>query len=56
MERTLGNYHQYNFVVGEDGTVHGTIEHAGYEKPYQKIMVRNAVEEKEIWKELSVTE
>ncbi len=51
-----GNYHQYNFVVGEDGTVHGTIEHAGYEKPYQKIMVRNAVEEKEIWKELSVTE
>ena len=35
-----GRYHQYRFHVREDGTVEGKIFHAGYDKPYQKILVR----------------
>ena len=35
-----GGYHQYRFAVKEDGTVSGEIVHAGYGKPYEKILVR----------------
>ena len=35
-----GKYHQYRFTVDEDGTVSGEILHAGYEKPYEKILVK----------------
>ena len=35
-----GSYHQYQFMVKEDGTISGKIVHAGYEKPYRKILVR----------------
>lgn len=35
-----GKYHQYRFTVREDGTVSGEIVHAGYEKPYESILVR----------------
>ena len=35
-----GKYHQYRFTVREDGTVAGEIVHAGYEKPYERILVR----------------
>lgn len=35
-----GKYHQYRFTVKEDGTVGGEIVHAGYEAPYQTILVR----------------
>ena len=35
-----GKYHQYRFTVKEDGTVAGEIVHAGYEKPYERIVVR----------------
>ncbi len=34
-----GKYHQYRFTVHEDGLVCGEIVHAGYERPYQKILV-----------------
>ena len=51
-----GHYHQYSFAVDNDGMVCGKIEHAGYESPYQKIMVKNMTKEKEGWRELIVTE
>lgn len=35
-----GCYHQYRFIQKEDGTVTGTVLHAGYEKPYKKIVVK----------------
>lgn len=35
-----GAYHKYHFSMKEDGTVEGTVVHAGYEKPYKKIVVR----------------
>lgn len=35
-----GQYHQYRFVVKEDGSVNGEIVHAGYEKPYSRILVK----------------
>lgn len=49
-----GRYHQYRFTVGTDGMVSGRVVHAGYEKPYQKILVRRPGEE--TWKEISCTE
>ncbi len=51
-----GYYHLYSFVIEEDGNVNGTIEHAGYEKPYQKIRMRNVIEDKEIWREIPIVE
>lgn len=33
-----GNYHQYRFTVDETGKVRGEVLHAGYEKPYRKIV------------------
>lgn len=35
-----GAYHKYYFKLAEDGTVQGSILHAGYDKPYEKIVVR----------------
>lgn len=43
-----GKYHKYHFTVDEAGNVQGTIAHAGYEKPYQKIVVRKFGEESEL--------
>ncbi len=45
-----GFYHQYQFAVKEDGTVNGKIIHAGYEKPYKKILVKCFGEKQ--WREL----
>lgn len=33
-----GKYHHYRFQIGADGRVEGKILHAGYDKPYKKIM------------------
>lgn len=35
-----GAYHQYRFTVNEAGKVTEEIVHAGYEKPYEKIVVK----------------
>ena len=35
-----GMYNQYRFTAGEDGTVTCRLVHAGYDKPYQKILVK----------------
>lgn len=35
-----GKYHQYRFTVREDGAVSGEVVHAGYEKPYKRILAR----------------
>ncbi|MCD7739547.1 MAG: glycoside hydrolase family 31 protein [Lachnospiraceae bacterium] len=35
-----GKYHQYHFTVRSDGTVETQIVHAGYEKPYEKILMQ----------------
>lgn len=43
-----GVYHQYAFTVDAAGKVTGKIVHAGYDKPYQKIIARVLGEEKEI--------
>lgn len=43
-----GKYHQYCFTVREDGTVSGEIVHAGYEKPYESILVRKSGCEDEV--------
>ncbi len=43
-----GEYHQYHFEVNEEGHVTGSIVHAGYDKPYQKIVVRNHVTGEEV--------
>lgn len=43
-----GAYHKYHFTVDEAGKVQGTIAHAGYDKPYQKILVRKFGEESEL--------
>lgn len=39
-----GKYHHYRFTVEEDGSVSGKILHAGYEKPYERILVRRSPE------------
>lgn len=39
-----GKYHQYRFTVDEDGSVVGKILHAGYEKPYGRILARRRPE------------
>ena len=39
-----GKYHLYRFTVEEDGSVSGKILHAGYEKPYERILVRRSPE------------
>ncbi len=38
-----GHYHHYRFTVEEDGSVQSEILHGGYEKPYQKIILRTLV-------------
>ncbi len=43
-----GKYHQYHFSVNGEGDVTGKIVHAGYDKPYRKILVRVLGEEKEL--------
>ena len=43
-----GKYHQYAFSVNAAGEVTGEIVHAGYDKPYKKIVVRVLGEEKEL--------
>lgn len=35
-----GYYHQYQCAL-KDGTLHITLQHAGYEKPYSKIITKN---------------
>lgn len=35
-----GGYHKYHFTVTENGVVTGSILHAGYQKPYEKIIAR----------------
>ena len=40
-----GAYHQYRFTLQEDGAVSGKVIHAGYDKPYRKILVRRLGEE-----------
>lgn len=35
-----GKYHQYRFIVRENGTVSGKVIHAGYDKPYKRILAR----------------
>lgn len=35
-----GRYHQYRFAVTREGKVTGEIVHAGYERPYKRILVR----------------
>jgi len=46
-----GKYHQYHFEVKEDGMVNGEIVHAGYDKPYKKVLVQRAGEKE--WKEIN---
>ena len=43
-----GGYHKYHFTVDGAGNVQGSIAHAGYDKPYQKILVRKFGEESEL--------
>lgn len=43
-----GAYHKYHFTVDEAGNVQGSIAHAGYDKLYQKILVRKFGEESEL--------
>lgn len=45
-----GQYHQYRFTVQEDGGVCGQVIHAGYDRPYRKILFRRAGEE--MWTEM----
>ncbi len=35
-----GKYHQYRFETAEDGRVTGEIVHAGYDRPYKRILVQ----------------
>lgn len=35
-----GEYHQYRFTLSPDGAVRGKIVHAGYGKPYTRILVK----------------
>ena len=35
-----GKYHQYRFTVKADGSVNGEIVHGGYEKPYERILIK----------------
>ena len=35
-----GAYNQYHFTIGEDGNVTCRLVHAGYDKPYKKILVK----------------
>lgn len=35
-----GEYNQYHFTIGEDGNVTCRLVHAGYDKPYKKILVK----------------
>lgn len=46
-----GKYHQYCFTVDGDGAVSGKVVHAGYDKPYQKILARRIGDE--TWTEIS---
>ena len=43
-----GAYHRYHFAVNAEGDVKGEIVHAGYDKPYKKIIVRMLGEEKKL--------
>lgn len=43
-----GKYHQYHFAVNEAGKVTGEIVHAGYDKPYQTILLRTPEGEREL--------
>lgn len=45
-----GQYHQYRFTVQEDGGVCGQVIHAGYDRPYRKILFRRIGEE--MWTEM----
>ncbi len=45
-----GRYHHYRFTVNESGEVSCQILHAGYEKPYEKILLQRLGEEN--WVEL----
>lgn len=45
-----GQYHQYRFTVQEDGGVCGQVIHAGYDRPYRKILFRRIGEE--TWTEM----
>lgn len=45
-----GRYHQYHFTVREDGRVSGEVVHAGYDKPYGRILARSAGQE--AWKDV----
>lgn len=41
-----GIYNQYCFTIGEDGDVTGRLVHAGYDKPYKRILIKRFGEEK----------
>uniref|UniRef100_UPI0040564D7D glycoside hydrolase family 31 protein n=1 Tax=Acetatifactor sp. TaxID=1872090 RepID=UPI0040564D7D len=43
-----GKYHQYCFTINAKGDVAGKVVHAGYDKPYKKILARMLGEEKEV--------
>ncbi len=43
-----GAYHQYHFTVNDAGEVTSEIVHAGYDKPYKKIVLNVLGEEKEL--------
>lgn len=43
-----GQYHQYRFAVKADGTVSVQVVHAGYGKPYRKIMIRRCGEKETV--------
>lgn len=45
-----GKYHLYRFTVSADGAVSGQVVHAGYDRPYRKILVRRPGEE--TWEEI----
>lgn len=50
-----GCYHQYRFTVREDGGVEARVVHAGYDSPYQKILVSTTgADTDSCWKEISV--
>jgi len=47
-----GKYHHYRFYGGEDGRVNCRIMHGGYDKPYERILVRKMGDDE--WAELDL--
>lgn len=51
-----GAYHLYRFTIDEDGSVAGAIVHAGYDRPYERIIVRKHMKGHSMEEELSLPE